>query len=82
MPQGIDFAGDAIRFYRYQTIPLTDYIHGYGFGRSGFKLPASAAWTWDKPWLICETYGNFGWPPDRFNKSILYRAAMELFARG
>lgn len=73
--------GDAILFYRDQGCPLTDYIHYYDHGIDGFKVPASAAYNFDKPVVVCEIYGNFhqGLPND---SNMLYRAAMEMYARG
>ena len=46
-------------FYKYQGYPLTDYIHYYDHGIDGFKIPASAAYNFDRPVLVCEIYGNF-----------------------
>jgi hypothetical protein len=73
--------GDAMLFYKYQGAPLTDYIHYYGHGVDGFKIPASAAYNFDRPEVVCEIYGNFHQklPNDG---QMLYRAAMEVYARG
>ena len=73
--------GDAILFYKYQGAPLTDYIHYYGHGVDGFKIPASAAYNYDRPEVVCEIYGNFHQelPND---SNMLYRAGMEVYARG
>ncbi|MHB8897871.1 MAG: glycosyl hydrolase family 2 protein, partial [Thermoguttaceae bacterium] len=73
--------GDAILFYKYQGAPLTDYIHYYGHGIDGFKIPASAAYNFDRCQVVCEIYGNFHQqlPNDA---AMLYRAGMEVYARG
>ena len=73
--------GDAILFYKYQGAPLTDYIHYFDHGVDGFKIPASAAYNFDRPEVVCEIYGNFHqkMPND---SSMLYRAGMEVYARG
>lgn len=73
--------GDAILFYKYQGAPLTDYIHYFDHGIDGFKIPASAAVNFDRKLVVCETYGNFHQqlPND---SNMLYRAGMELYARG
>lgn len=73
--------GDSMLFYRDQGCPLTDYIHYWHHGVDGFKVPASAAANFDKPLLVCEIYGNFhqSLPND---SNMLYRAGMEVYARG
>jgi hypothetical protein len=73
--------GDAILFYKYQSAPLTDYIHYFDHGVDGFKIPASAAYNFDRPEVVCEIYGNFHqkMPND---SNMLYRAGMEVYARG
>ncbi|MFV2068650.1 MAG: glycosyl hydrolase, partial [Pirellulales bacterium] len=73
--------GDAILFYKYQSVPLTDYIHYYDHGIDGFKIPASAAYNFDRSTVVCEIYGNFHqqMPND---SNMLYRAGMEVYARG
>lgn len=73
--------GDAMLFYKYQGAPLTDYIHYFDHGIDGFKVPASAAYNYDRPKLVCEIYGNFHqkMPND---SNMLYRAGMEVYARG
>ena len=73
--------GDAILFYKYQGAPLTDYIHYFDHGVDGFKIPASAAYNFDRKTVVCEIYGNFHQtlPND---SNMLYRAGMEVYARG
>jgi hypothetical protein len=73
--------GDAILFYKYQGVPLTDYIHYFDHGIDGFKIPASAAYNFDRREVVCEIYGNFhqALPND---SNMLYRAGMEVYARG
>ena len=71
--------GDYMLFGSQTDSPLMDSIHWYGHGRSGFKLTSSAACNFDKPRCSVEIYGNYR-PP--FKPDMLYRAGMELFARG
>jgi len=80
-PNPLQLAGDGILFYKYQSVPLTDYIHYYGHGVDGFKVPASAAYNFDRDTMVCEIYGNFHQklPND---SQMLYRAGMEVYARG
>ena len=73
--------GDAILFYKYQGAPLTDYIHYFDHGIDGFKVPASAAYNFDRPVVVCEIYGNFHQPLPN-DADMLYRAGMEVYARG
>jgi putative intracellular protease/amidase len=77
------FSGDAIKFYKHAQRPLLDVIGGYGSKRDGYKLSSSAAFLYDKPILQCETYGAFeNWKEANFTPDLLYRTAMELYARG
>jgi hypothetical protein len=80
-PNPLQCQGDGVKYYKYQDIPLTDYIHAFRHGIDGFKIPASGAWNYDREQLICEIYGNFS--PDRNNDmNMLYRAGMDMYARG
>jgi hypothetical protein len=76
----LESAGDAIKFYKHQGYPLTDYIAFLHHGVDGFKIPAAAAHTYDKPILVCETYGAFS--DNECDPTTLYRAAMEVYTRG
>ncbi len=77
-PQPSFLAGDHIKFYRHCDIPMIDSIHYYGHGRPGFKLVSSASNSYDRPITAVEIYGNY----HPFDKTMLYRSGMELFARG
>jgi len=79
-PQPVEVSGDNIKFYQHCDIPLFDSIHYYGHGRDGFKLVSSAAFTYDRPITAVEIYGNY--PDNSVDKAMLYRSAMEVFARG
>ena len=79
-PQPVEVSGDNIKFYEYCDIPLLDSIHYYGHGRAGFKLPISAAFTYDRPVTAVEIYGNY--PDASVDAAMLYRSAMELYVRG
>ena len=78
-PTAVDMYGDPFKFYRHTQVPLLDAIHGYPFGRSGFKLISSAAEAFDRPVTAAECYGNY---PADMDSLMLYRLAMELMARG
>ncbi|GHT43225.1 hypothetical protein AGMMS49965_16580 [Bacteroidia bacterium] len=80
-PNPLQNMGDGLLYFKYQDVPLCDYIHYFRHGIDGFKVPASAACNYDKSTLICEIYGNF--IPDIYNDGdMLYRAAMDVYARG
>ena len=78
-PTSVDMYGDPFKYYRYVPVPLMDAIHGYPYGRPGFKLISSAADVYDRPNVAVEIYGNYMAEMDSF---MLYRAAMELMVRG
>lgn len=80
-PTPLQSSGDALLFYKYQSYPLTDYIHYYHHGVDGFKIPASAAYNFDRPVVVCEIYGNFHQKLPNDSK-MLYRAGMECYTRG
>ena len=85
-PQGpyviepIDMAGDAMASHKGSDAVLFDSIHYYGHGRDGFKIPTSAAFNYDFPLCFVEIYGNYR--EGSFDPSMMYRSAMEIFARG
>ena len=78
-PTAVDMYGDPFKYYRHVPVPLMDAIHGYPYGRPGFKLISSAADAVDRPNVAVEIYGNYIAEMDSL---MLYRAAMELMVRG
>ena len=72
--------GDDIKFYKYQDVPLLDAIFFHGHGRDGFKMVTSAASLYDRPIAAAEVYGAFA--EQKTDPAMLYRVAMELYARG
>ena len=78
-PNTIDMYGDPFKFYRYTHVPLMDMIHGYPYGRPGYKLISSAADLFDRPEVAVEIYGNYPADMDSF---MLYRGAMEAMLCG
>ena len=79
-PNTNDMYGDPFKFYRYQQIPLLDIIHGYPYGRPGFKLISSAADVYNRPVVGAEIYGNY--TSEETDSLMLYRMAMEAMVRG
>lgn len=78
-PTAVDMYGDPFKYYKYVPVPLMDAIHGYPYGRPGFKLISSAADVHNKANVAVEIYGNYTADMDSF---MLYRGAMELMVRG
>lgn len=78
--QPVDFAGDNMKMHKYSDYTLFDSIHYYGHGRDGFKIPSSAAFNYDQPICVVEIYGNYR--DNTFDMNMMYRSAMEIFARG
>lgn len=77
----LETVGDAIKFYKYQSYPITDYIHFYHHGIDGLKIPAAATQNYDNEILVPEIYDNF--KPDSLNDDkMLYRAGMEAYTWG
>ncbi|SOE23034.1 hypothetical protein SAMN06298216_3426 [Spirosomataceae bacterium TFI 002] len=79
-PTPIDMNADIFKFYRYTQIPLTDAIIAYQFGQNGHKLISSAADYYDRPLVSTEIYGAY--KENTFDSLMLYRAMMDVFARG
>lgn len=75
----VDMQFDIFKFYRHMQQPLMDMIHGYTYGRPGYKLISSAADYYGRNIVAAEAYGNFR---EKFDKKLMYRAIMELFTRG
>ena len=78
--QPADMAGDAMADHEGSDAVLFDSIHYYGHGRDGFKIPTSAAFNYDFPLCFVEIYGNYR--EGSFDTSMMYRSAMEIYARG
>ncbi|MDP4196356.1 MAG: glycosyl hydrolase [Bacteroidota bacterium] len=79
-PNTNDMYGDPFEFYQYQQIPLLDIIHGYPYGRPGFKLISSAADLYGREVVGAEIYGNYS--NQEVDSLMLYRIAMEAMALG
>jgi hypothetical protein len=78
--QPVDMNFDVFKFYRHEDIPTMDAIFYHGHGREGFKLISSAADYYGRPVVAAEIYGAFR--EETFDTNMLYRTAMEIFARG
>ena len=60
-------AGDLMKSFKYLEIPGIDKIGGYRYAERFYKLVSSAAYNWDKKFVMSETYGampNYSEPGD------------------
>lgn len=76
-PTGI--TGDLMKSFREQDIPGVDEISHRRRGEAIFKLVSSAAYNWDKPLVMTETFGAMG---EGLGVQGLYQELMEQFVRG
>jgi hypothetical protein len=72
--------GDLMKVFKYQHIPGLDSIFTYGHVSSAIKLLSSAAYNWDRPLVMSETYGGFKYGEEM--KEIFYKEAMNQYAKG
>ena len=78
-PTSVGCHGDIFEYYKYTQVPMMDLISGFNNGRPGFKLVSSAADMYNRPVVASEIYGAFTRNTD---STMLYKAAMNVFARG
>jgi hypothetical protein len=71
-------SGDLLKVFQHQAIPGVDEIGHFGRTQRAFKLISSAAYNWDKPLVMSETFGAMPNPP----VDMLYRIAMDQYAKG
>ncbi|MDP4278838.1 MAG: hypothetical protein Q8914_14530, partial [Bacteroidota bacterium] len=73
-PVGV--SGDLMKCFKYLSIPGIDKIGGNRPAEKFYKLISSAAYNWDKPYVMAETFGAMG------NLSIdsMYAIAMDQYA--
>lgn len=72
--------GDLMKVFENQQIPGIDSIFNYQYVSRSIKIVASSAYNWDKPLVMCETYGAMEENDELC--SFLYREAMDEFAKG
>ncbi|MCQ2432155.1 MAG: hypothetical protein MJ175_06070 [Clostridia bacterium] len=70
--------GDAMLMHKNAGAVGLDMIHAYMYGFNGLKIAASAASNFEKEIVACEMYKGYA----RMNPAILYKEAMNVFARG
>jgi hypothetical protein len=77
-------SGDLMKSFRYLEIPGIDKIGGHRPAEKFYKLVSSAAYNWDKPLVMSETYGampNYNEPGD-LNWDEIYSIAMDQYTKG
>ena len=71
--------GDLMRAFKFQAVPGIDDIWWWGRTNRGYKIVSSAAYNWDAPAVLAETYAAY-----RTNMSpqVVYQVAMDQAAMG
>lgn len=75
----VPLTGDLMKVFEHQHMPGVDEIFKYGRGSRGYKVVSSAACNYDKPAVMCESYGAMG---EDMPVDVLYREAMDQYAKG
>ena len=70
--------GDLMKAFEFQDIPGHDDIFYLGRANKGYKVVTSAAFNYDKPVVMAETYAAYR----KLDEDTLFRVAMDQFAMG
>ena len=70
--------GDLMKVFAHQDIPGHDDIFYLGRANRGYKVVTSAAFNYDKPVVMAETYAAYR----KIDENMLFRVAMDQFAMG
>ena len=71
--------GDLMLAFKHQQVPAIDDIWWWGRGNRSYKLVSSAAYNWDKPLVMAESYA--GWR-GQMSPETVYKIAMDQAAMG
>jgi hypothetical protein len=77
-PVGIQ--GDLMKIFKHQHIPGVDDIWWSGRSNVSYKIISSAAYNYDRPLVMAETYAAY--MPGQTTPEIVYRTAMDQHAMG
>ena len=77
-PVGVQ--GDLMKVFKHQHIPGIDDIWFAGRSNVSYKIVSSAAFNYDRPLVMAETYAAY--QPGQTTPRIAYRAAMDQHAMG
>jgi hypothetical protein len=78
IPNPVPINGDLMKAFEYQDIPGHDDIFYLGRANKGYKVVTSAAYNYDKPVVMAETYAAYR----KLDENTLFRVAMDQFAMG
>lgn len=78
VPNPVPTNGDLMKVFEHQDIPGADDIFYVGRSNPGYKIVTSAAFNYDKPVVMTETYAAY----TKINDNILLQAAMDQAAMG
>jgi hypothetical protein len=73
--------GDLMKVFKHQHIPGLDSIRTHGCTSRGVKVVSSAAYNWDKPLVMSESYGDCKYDEQKM-KLYFYKEAMDQYAKG
>ena len=74
----VDTSGDLMKCFKYQDVPGIDKIGGDRPSERYCKIVSSAAFNWDHPLVMSETYGNLG----NLGWDEMYAIAMDQYVKG
>ena len=78
VPNPVPINGDLMKVFEHQAVPGADDVFWWGRANPGYKVVTSAAFNYDKPIAMAETYSAY----EKVDESILLKAAMDQFALG
>lgn len=80
----VNSSGDLLKSFKYLEIPGIDKIGGHRPAERFYKLVSSAAYNWDKKFVMSETYGampDYDTPGD-LNWNQIFSIAMDQYTKG
>ncbi len=78
VPNPVPINGDLMKVFEHQDIPGHDDIFFWGRSNHGYKVVSSAAYNFDKPIVMAETYAAY----DRNDRDVFFQVAMDQYAMG
>lgn len=71
--------GDLMLMFKHQAVPAIDDIWWWGRTNRAYKLVSSAAYNWDKPLFMAETYAGYR---NNMSPEIVYKVAVDQATMG
>ncbi len=78
VPNPVPINGDLMKAFEHQDIPGHDDIFFWGRANHGYKVVSSAAFNFDKPIVMAETYAAY----NRNDRDLFFQVAMDQYAMG